>query len=273
MQNDTRPIGVMDAGLGGFTVVKELQRILPREPIVFYGDGKNQPYGNRSEEEIVYLARQCLDFLKEQQVKAVAIACNTISTVIDQLRDGYPFPIFSIVQAGSDDVIRMKLREVGLLATVFTAQSGCYERLIRQADPAVEVYPQGCPMLARIIEDGTFDQARLHTELEQTLGALAAAHPGLSALILGCTHYPLVKDMIQERYPQFTTLINPAATQAEQVRDYLTQKQELDEGGDGSFRIYTTSDCQVYRNMARIAGLREPASIELVPAPKLLYPV
>ena len=270
MLNYTRPIGVMDAGLGGFTVVKELQRILPKEDIVFYGDGKNQPYGNRSEEEIVYLARQCLDFLAEQQVKAVAIACNTISTVIDQLQPHYSFPIFSIVQAGSDDVITLQLRKVGLLATVFTAQSGCYERLIHQVDPTVEVYPQGCPMLARIIEDGDFDRVRLEAELKQTLGVLADSHPDLHALILGCTHYPLVQDMIQNMYPQFTTLINPAATQAEQIRSYLAEHQALDLSGAGHFRIYTTSDCQVYRNMAHVVGLKEPDSIELTPAPKTL---
>ena len=263
------PIGVIDAGLGGFTVVKELQRILPEEEIVFYGDGKNQPYGNRTREEILFLTRQCLDFLKERKVKAVAVACNTISTLVEEYQGDYPFPIFSIVKAGSDDVIRQGLKRVGLLATVFTAKSGCYERLIHQADPAVEIYAQGCPMLARIIEDGTFDQERIRKELNQTLGTLSKQHPDLNALILGCTHYPLVADEIQRWYPQFTQLINPAATQAAQLKQFLEQNQGRNWEGTGRFQIYTTSDCQVYRNMARLVGLKEPAGVELVPAPRL----
>lgn len=123
-------------GLGGYTVVKELQRLLPKEDIIFLGDGKNQPYGNRSEKDILCLTHQCLDFLKDKHVKVVAVACNTISTLIDKYQPDYEFRIFSIVQAGSTDVIKLGLRQVGILSTVFTANSGCYDRLIHQETAA-----------------------------------------------------------------------------------------------------------------------------------------
>ena len=259
-------IGVMDAGLGGFTVVKELQKILPRENIIFYGDGKNQPYGNRTEADILHLTRQCLDFLKEHHVKTVAVACNTISTLIDKYQPGYEFKIFSIVQAGADDVIALKLREVGVLSTMFTAKTGQYGRLIQKGLPTAQVYAQGCPWLARIIEDGDFDQQRINEELKNTLGGLAAAHPTLDSLILGCTHFPLVTENIMKLYPQFTCLINPAASQARMVKEYLEQKNALNPDGEGTLHVYTTSDVDVYRRMAGIVGLREP-QIELAPAP------
>ena len=145
MPDAKAPIGVIDAGLGGYTVVKELQKILPKEDIIFFGDGKNQPYGNRTEEDILHLTHQCLDFLKERKVKAVAIACNTISTLIDKYQPDYDFRIFSIVQAGSNDVVALGLKEVGVLSTVFTAKTGCYARLIHEKAPNIAVYAQGCP--------------------------------------------------------------------------------------------------------------------------------
>ena len=264
------PIGVMDAGLGGYTVVKELQKLLPNEDIIFFGDGKNQPYGNRSEEVILHLTHQCLDFLKEKKVKAVAVACNTISTLIDKYQPDYDFRIFSIVQAGSSDVVALGLKEVGVLSTVFTAKTGCYARLIHKEAPETAVYAQSCPMLARIIEDGGFDQQRINAELKETLGQLAAAHPHLDSLILGCTHFPMISKNIQTLYPQFTRLINPAATQAQAIANYLKAENALNADGEGTFRVYTTSDCTFYRGMTKHVGLKTPVSVELVPAPTLL---
>ena len=185
----------MDGGLGGFTVVKELQKILPEEDIIYLGDGKNNPYGNRSGEDIVHLTKQCLNFLKEKRVKAVAVACNTISTMIDHYQPDYDFKIFSIVQAGSDDAVRMDLQQIGVLSTVFTAKTECYAHLIHQRKPQMNVYAQGCPMLARLIEDGDFDRSRIDAELRKTLGGLMERYPTLDSLVFGCTHFPLVQEM------------------------------------------------------------------------------
>ena len=139
----TASIGVLDTGVGGYTVLRVLRQELPREDVVFYGDGWNVPYGNRSEEEILCLVRQCLDFLAGRGVKLVAVACNTISSLIERYRDEYPFPILSIVQAGSDQVLALRAEEVGVFSTVFTARSGCYQRLIARQAPQVRVHAQG----------------------------------------------------------------------------------------------------------------------------------
>ena len=269
MRKASAPIGVMDAGMGGYTVVKELQKILPQEEILYYGDGANQPYGNRSKEEILHLTRQCLRFLQGRGVKAVAVACNTISTLLEEYQEEFPFRIFSIVEAGSYDAVAMGLSEVGVLSTVFTAQSGCYERLIQKYAPETRVYAQGCPKLARIIEDGDFDCAAIDRELHETLGILAEEHPQLNALILGCTHFPMVRENIEKHYPQFTALINPAATQARLVKEYLAREHLLHPQGAGTLHICTTSDVEVYRDVAARNGLRV-TDIELVGAPELL---
>ena len=262
------PIGVMDAGLGGYTVVKELQKLLPHEEILYLGEGVYQPYGNRGEAEILFLTRQCLDFLQSRGVKIVAVACNTISTLIEHYRPFYDFEIISIVEAGADDVIAAKLSEVGVLSTVFTAKTGQYARLITARSPQTRVYAQGCPWLARIIEDGDFDQKRIDTELINTLGKLAAEHPALDSLVLGCTHFPLVADNIKKLFPQFTQLINPAASQARLVKEHLERVHLLNMNGSGALRICTTSDVEVYHRMAAFVGLERIESVSLVPAPK-----
>lgn len=270
MQSANAPIGVLDAGFGGYTVVKELQALLPHEDIIFYGEGANQPYGNRSQAEILHLTRQCLRFLEKKQVKAVAIACNTISTLIDEYQKDFDFPIFSIVRAGSDDVVSMAPEKVVVLSTSFTAKTDCYAHYIAPQNPEIQVIAQGCPWLARIIEDGDFDQQRLDKELTETLGVAAAAHPDADALVYGCTHFPLVKPNIQRLYPQFTRFINPAISQAKRIESHLASEKLLKTQGEGSFQVYTTSDCEVYCRMTAVLGLNPPQSVALVPPPTTL---
>ena len=159
------PIGILDSGVGGYTVARTLQKMLPNEDVIYYGDGCNAPYGNRSKEDIVHLVRQILDFMAQQSVKAVGLACNTISTLIDEFT-GYDFPIFSIVQAGSDEVIRQGVKRVGVLSTMFTAQTGCYPRLIQNADPTVEVFSQGSVNLAALVESGKATDEEIVAELK-----------------------------------------------------------------------------------------------------------
>jgi len=266
MLDASSPIGVMDAGLGGFTVVRHLQSLLPHENIIYFGEGVNQPYGNRTEADILHLSRQILRFLRDEGVKVVAVACNTISTLADRLQPDFGFKIFSIVQAGADDVVSLGLSEAGVLSTVFTAQTGAYARLIREQSPNTRVWAQGCPWLARIIEDGELSGPRLEAELKSTLGKLAAAHPSLDSLVLGCTHYPLIQNAIRALYPQFSRLIDPAASQARMVAEYLTGQNALNEHGEGRLRVCATAGVDVYRRMAGLLDLKN-ATFELAPAP------
>lgn len=247
------PIGIFDSGVGGYTVARALQKALPKEDIIYYGDGCNAPYGNRSKEDIVHLVRQILDFMASKQVKAVGIACNTISTLIDEFT-GYDFPIFSIVQAGADEVVRCAPKQVAVLSTCFTAQTGAYAKLINAAAPQIEVLSQGSVNLAALVESGTASDAEIAAELHDSLGKLTNLHPNVDTLVLGCTHYPLARDIIAKEFPQFTNIIDPAMGQVEQLRSCLAAHNAFNENG-GSLKVFTSGDCTHYEDLAARLGM------------------
>lgn len=250
--NPNAPIGVFDSGVGGYTVARVLQKMLPNEDIIYYGDACNAPYGNRSREDLIHLVRQILDFMASKQVKAVAIACNTISALIDEFT-GYDFPIFSVIQAGADEVVRCNPAQVGVLSTCFTAKSGAYAKLINAAAPHIKVYNQGSVNLGTLVEEGNSD-ADIVAELKASLGQMAGPHPEIDTLVLGCTHYPLARDIIAREYPQFTNIIDPAMEQVEQLRACLAAHNALNDKG-GSMKVFTSGDCAKYEALAARLGM------------------
>ncbi len=264
MFSASAPIGVLDTGIGGYTVVKELQALLPNEDFIFFGDGANTPYGNRTREDILHLTCQSLRFLASKQVKAVAIACNTISALIDDYRGQFPFPIFSVVQAGADDVAQLAPASAIVLSTVFTATTGCYAACVGRQRSDTQIIAQGSPLLAALVERGDFHQGDIGRELQDTLGVATAAHPKCDTLVLGCTHYPLIQPQIEAEYPQFRHIINPAHSQAAQIRRHLEEHNLLNPQSDGHFTVYTSGDCQGYLHMAEVAKLRLPDAVEQV---------
>ncbi len=262
------PIGILDSGVGGYTVARVLQKLLPHEDIIYYGDGGNAPYGNRTADDIVHIVEQILDFMTEQGVKAVGLACNTSSALIDRFADKYDFPIFSIVQAGADEVLRQGVKRVGVLSTVLTARTGSYPRLIQQGNPDVEVFSQGSVNLAALVESGTAGDAEIVAELQASLGQLAAAQPQLDTLVLGCTHYPIVRDVIARTYPQFTNIIDPAMGQVENMKACFAANNAINPNG-GRLQIYTSGDCGKFEAMAEQLGLKltGPAAYKRVAQP------
>ena len=254
MIDPNAPIGMFDSGVGGFTVARVLQQMLPREDVVYFGDSGNAPYGNRSKEELAHIVRQILDFMASRQVKAVCVACNTTSSFIHEFT-GYDFPIFSIVQAGADAVVKRAPHKVGVLSTCFTAQTGAYARRINAAAPHIQVLSQGSVNLAALVESGKAGDGEIAAELQQSLGKLAQAHPDLDTLVLGCTHYPLARDVIVREYPQFTNIIVPAMGQVEQLRGWLASHDALNTEG-GSLRVYTSGECGKYETLARRLGMK-----------------
>lgn len=256
------PVGVFDSGVGGFSVVREIQKILPGEDVVYYGDSANMPYGNRSGEEILHLTRQILAFLERRGVKAAAVACNTISSLIDRYRDDYPFKIFSVIEAGAASVATLDADCVGVIGTVFTTRSGAYHRLINAVRPGMKVYVQGCPNLARLIDGGDLRPESIDPELRAAVEPLLAQAP-IRHLILGCTHYPLVSGHLNRLYPQLT-LIDPAHEQALAVKRFLEAQGLLNDAGSGSLELNTSGDAAQYAEAARRFGLKEPRAINTV---------
>lgn len=268
MFHSSQPIGVMDSGVGGLTVVRELQRLCPEEDIVYFGDSANCPYGNRDQADIADLSRRMLRFLEEREVKAVAIACNTISTIVETLRTGFDFPIIGIVAPTAEAVARSGIGAVGVFATEFTILTKNYDKLIHQLAPSVEVYGKGSPNLAMLVDRGDFDIPAIEAEIRARLGALLADHP-LDRVILGCTHFPIVTDVFQRCFPA-VEFLNPALEQARAVvslldREDLRNRESLrNPPGRSSLKIFTSGDPAVFASIAKRLALRGPDELSRV---------
>ena len=256
MFQNERPIGVIDSGVGGLTVVCQLQRLLHGEDIVYFGDSANVPYGNRSEDAIFSLTMKMLRFLETKEVKCVAVACNTISTLVDRLRPECPFPVLSIVEAGADYVVREKLPRVGLIATEFTVQKGAYDARIHAQDPDCEVVSKGSPNLAALIDKGDFNQSAINEEITAQVDVILSKAP-VEDLLLACTHFPIVADNFRACFPQLR-LIDPAEQKADAVKNLLVYRRLSNPQNRGSLVIHTSGDPEVYDAVAKRLDLFDP---------------
>lgn len=260
--NQDSPIGVFDTGVGGFTVARELCRLLPRERVVYYGDSAHMPYGSRPADEILRMTRQMLDFLAGRDVKAVAVACNTISTLIDFYRNDYPFKVFSVIEAGAASIAELEADCVGVIATPVTVKSKVYDRLIRERRPGMRVVSAPCPGLSRLIDAGDLRPESVDPELTVAVDSILAEAP-VRHLILGCTHYPLVAGHLRRLYPDMN-LIDPGVEQARAVRAWLGERGLLRDSGEGGIELNTSGDAVLYERAAGRFGLPRPEAVRHV---------
>ena len=270
MATKTSPIGIIDSGIGGFSVALKMQQQLPHENLLYFGDGGNMPYGNHSAEEILTMTRYMLRFMEERGVKALLVACNTISCLIDRYRDDMTCPVLSVVEAGADAVSQMAVHKVGVISTCFTHSTRCYPDLIGKAAPDKEVFSHGCPDLARLVEHNLDDpagMAQVEEELQKELGPMVE-RDGIQCCVLGCTHYPLVAGSIRKLYPGLP-LIDPAEEMARDLAAYLGGHGLERRGGPGSLSIYTTGDVEEYALRARQVGLERVKRVEFYPPMEL----
>ena len=223
---DQRPIGVFDSGLGGLTAVREIRSILPSENIIYFGDTSRVPYGGRSAEILLRYARQDVRFLRTFDVKALLVACGTVSTnALPVLAAESDIPILGVVEpacAAAAQVTRNK--KVGLIATAASVRSGAYERCLSALDGDIQVYAKACPLFVPLVENGRFrpGDTVIETVAAEYLAPLRAI--GIDTLILGCTHYPLIKTMIGEFMGRDVVLVDPAKTAAHHLERTLSER-------------------------------------------------
>jgi glutamate racemase len=245
-----QPIGVMDSGVGGLTVVKEMIQILPEEHVIYFGDSKRMPYGNRSEEEIVYLANQIIAFLEDQGVKAILLACNTVSSQIEKLT--HRVPLFGIIEAGCMAVLESSHSdEIGLIATVATVKSGVYDKTLERLDRSRKFVSNDSRKLPQIINDQLRHKFLLDKHIHECIDPILA-QGNIRELVLGCSHFPIIEKEIGEIYPQLR-LINPANKQVQMLRQHL-ETEDLRRGGEsGELTIYTTANLKEFEEtLARL---------------------
>jgi glutamate racemase len=218
------PIGVFDSGLGGLTVVRAIWERLPQESTLYFGDTARVPYGPKSPETVRRYSLEILHWLLAQRVKAVVIACNTSTAhALDALRAASPVPVIGVIEPGARAASHAAPHgRIGVIGTAGTIASGAYERAIHQRDPAATVTQQACPLLVPLVEEGWFDHPATELVAQDYLAPLKAA--AVQALVLGCTHYPLLKPLLQRVMGPGTTLIDSAAETARALEKVLERE-------------------------------------------------
>lgn len=253
-RGDGRPIGVFDSGVGGLTVLAELRRRLPHESTVYLGDNARTPYGPRAAEEVRRFTLEAVDWLLEQEVKLLVLACNTATArALPDVRDRSPVPVVGVVRPGAvAAAAATRSGEVGVIATAGTVESGAYQDAIIEADPAITVTQLATPELVPMVEAGVLDGRRAESVLRAYLEPLLLARPTVDTLLLGCTHYPLLREPIQQIVGSRVSVVDSAFTTALAVEDLLDALGARAPGGtEGSHRVTTTGDVEAFVTVAR----------------------
>ncbi len=224
---DRRPIGVFDSGLGGLTAVKELMKQLPKESIVYFGDTGRVPYGTRSNETVIKYVLQDIRFLLNFDIKLIIIACGTASSVaLDVVKDQFDIPIVGVVEPAVQQAVKLtKNKKMGIIGTAGTINSGSYARKINEIDCEIVTISQACPLFVPLVENGYIDNQVARLVAEEYLHPLMAAK--VDTIIMGCTHYPLLKNTITEIMGPEVSLVDPGAETARYVKELLEQEGKL----------------------------------------------
>lgn len=219
---DNRPIGVFDSGVGGMTVLKELMNIMPNENFVYLGDTKRFPYGSKSKETIIELTKNGIEFLIKKNVKIIVIACGTAtSQALDEVKNLYDIPIIGALEPTVDYLKSTNKKKIGVIATAGTINSKGFDNSIMKKIPDAKVQAIPCPLLAPMVEEGWYDNDIARLAIKEYLKYLSK----VEALILGCTHYPLLSSVIREQIGEDVELINIGTHVAIEVKSILDKNE------------------------------------------------
>ncbi len=218
-----QPIGLFDSGLGGLTVMKEVMRVLPDEELIYFADTARIPYGEKSRETIVRFCLENALFLMEQNIKVLVVACNTASAfAIDKLRQFFSIPIIDVIQPGINVAIETtRLGRIGILGTRGTIQSQVYPQAILKRLPTAHIISIACPLFVPLVEEKMIHHPIAQLMVKEYLAPLKKEN--IDTLLLGCTHYPLLRHLIEEEMGQKVKVIDSASSCAEAIKEILIQ--------------------------------------------------
>ncbi|MGB7062417.1 MAG: glutamate racemase [Candidatus Zixiibacteriota bacterium] len=238
----SRPIGIFDSGIGGLTVAKKIFELLPDESVIYFGDTARYPYGPRSKRIVRSFSFQDTNFLLRQRVKLIVVACNTGSAVaLDSLRRRYDVPMIGVVEPGARAAARATRNgRIGVIGTVGTIHSGAYQKAIRRLNPQLRVHAIPCPLFVSLAEEGYINKEAARLIAFEYLNPLVKK--GVDTLVLGCTHYPLLKGIIARVMGKGTKLIDSAGEAAKEVKRFLTDSTLLRDTKRKAFRRFYVSD-------------------------------
>ena len=245
-----RPIGVFDSGVGGLTVLKALRQRLPHQDFLYLGDTARVPYGRKPREMVQEFASEVVEFLLKQGVQAVVIACNTASAcALPELAGRTPVPVWGVIEPGVEAACRMtRTGSVGVIGTKGTIASGAYQTRLEAR--GLKVWAQACPMFVHLVEEGLADSLEADLMARHYLGH----RPEIDTLILGCTHYPVLEDVIQRVTGRAVSLVSSAEVTAEMVKRALAGEARAPDGAPGRITHYVTGDVLAYKHTAEVIG-------------------
>ena len=249
----TAPIGVFDSGVGGLTVAREIMRNLPQEDIVYFGDTARVPYGSKSKDNIIRYSRQIIHFLQTKGVKAIVIACNTASALaLDTVKEEFNIPIIGVVEPGARAALSVTdNKKIGVIGTEATVRSSMYEKIICGINSQVTVIAKACPLFVPLVEEGFTKHQVTEEIIDYYLASLKQSD--IDALILGCTHYPLLRSKIREYVGDKITLVNPAyetAMDLKQILKDMDMENPDIEGDHGSYSFYVSDAADKFKQFA-----------------------
>lgn len=222
-----KAVALIDSGVGGLTVAKEVMNQMPNEKLIYFGDLVHMPYGPRSKKELKNFICQITDFLMSQDIKMLIVACNSASAAgLGEIRAKFEIPVIGVIEPGARAAVsKTENGKVGVIGTTGTIDSKAYEKTIKKIDPSVEVYSKACPLFVLLVENDLISSNEALVVAREYLNPLKDV--GVDTIILGCTHYPLMSDVIQQVVGPDITLINSAKVIAQKATNILEQKNLL----------------------------------------------
>ncbi|MBU4350360.1 glutamate racemase [bacterium] len=247
-----QPVGFLDSGLGGLSVVKEVKKLLPRENIEYFADNLRQPYGEKNQSELIGYTLQIISFLIKKKIKICVIACNTATAAsLKKAREYFSIPIIGVIQPAVQDAIKKTSnKRIGVIATEFTTKNGAYPKEIKRIAPEIKVFSNFCPEFVSIVEAGKFTAPETYEVTREYLKPLKNAQ--IDTLILGCTHYSFLKKVISDIMGPEVMLIDPAISSSLILKKMLSQKGISKEEGESKENYYTTGSPEKVERIAKI---------------------
>ena len=248
------PIGVFDSGVGGLTVAREIMRNLPNEHIVYFGDTARVPYGSKSKDTIIRYCRQIIRFLQTQNVKAIVIACNTASALaLDTVEKEFDIPIIGVIKSGARTAAATTVnKKVGVIGTESTINSQMYNQFLGELDPEITVFGKACPLFCPLVEEGWLKDPVTEEVARRYLRELL--EEGIDSLIMGCTHYPLLRSLLRGIVGDQVNLVNPAYEPAKELESLLQERGIANQGTKAPvkepYRFYVSDLADKFKHFA-----------------------
>ena len=254
MEQKSAPIGVFDSGVGGLTVAREIMRQIPNEKIIYFGDTARVPYGSKSQETVTRFSKQIVRFLQTFQVKTIVVACNTASAyALDELEKESEIPMIGVVKPGAKAAAEVTRNgRIGVIATEATIGSQIYSKYIKELNKDVTIYGKACPLFVPLVEEGLWQDPVTDEIARRYLTELIDID--IDTLILGCTHYPLIRSTLGRIMGGDVTLVNPAYETARELKELLAEKgllnEELPKLGENQYQFYVSDGAEKFKRFA-----------------------